>query len=200
MEDFLPFYLSGTILGVGICTLHCSLLLAPLVARININWKEGLQTAALFGAGKVLICALYGLIAALTGELLDTLVGETVLSFFGGIVLALMGIWFLFSSGRSGRIIKRGSPFLLGITDGLVPCGPLLGFVVYIISAGLTPAAGTLAGLLFGLGTMTGPVLVVCGVVPWLWRWLKRIPHAALGLRIVGTLVFFGWGIVLILP
>ena len=194
------FFLSGLLLGLGICGLHCSILLLPLIARTSSDWKEGLRTGLIFGSGKVIVCALYGGVAALTGRLLNNIMGESVLSFAGGLLLAVMGIWFLFYSGKCGTFIKSGSPFLLGLIDGLIPCGPLIGFAVYIAAMGKGVLFGASAGLLYGIGTITSPLIIVCGITPYLWQKLARFRYSKIVLRILGAAVFFFWGIVLIIP
>ncbi len=199
MALLLQFFLSGLALGVSICGIHCSILLLPLVARESLNWKEGVKTGLLFGAGKVIVYGIFGGIASYSGYLVRDIIDRGTLALAGGVVLILLGAWFLFYRGRCRKFFKNGSPFLLGLVDGVFPCGPMLGFVVYLayISRGLY--FGILAGSLFGLGTITGPVLAVCGITPCLWRRLSRFSKAGLLLRLVGSAIFFLWGISLVL-
>ncbi len=196
---FLQFFLSGLALGASICGLHCSILLMPVVAKGSRNWKEGVKTGLLFGAGKVLVYGIIGGIASYSGYLMQNIIDRGALAMIGGGVLILLGIWFLFYRGGCGKIFKTGPPFLLGLVDGIFPCGPMLGFVVYLAYIGRGAYFGIFAGALFGLGTITGPVLAVCGITPYLWRRLSRFSGAGIALRLVGSAIFFLWGIILLL-
>jgi sulfite exporter TauE/SafE len=48
---------------------------------------------------------------------------------------------------------RSGSPFVIGLLNGLMPCGPLQAMQLYALSTG-SPAKGALSMLLFGLGTV----------------------------------------------
>jgi hypothetical protein len=193
------FFVSGLLLGVGLCGIHCAVLLAPVAARIATHWTHGLRTAVLFGAGKVAVFGLYGALAAVAGDLVYRLVGHDLVTFAAGMALAAMGVWFLLRSGRCGRIAAGASPVLLGVIDGLTPCGATAGFLFYVAALGRGLWFGLFAGLLFGLGTVTGPILIVCGLIPSLWSKLVHFRHSGIVLRISGSVVFFVWALLLLL-
>ena len=193
------FLVSGLLLGVGPCGLHCTVLLAPVAARTAAGWKQGVGTALLFGGGKVLVMSLYGALAAAAGDAVYRLIGHDMVTFAAGMVLAALGVWFLLRSGRCGRVESGTPPFLLGIIDGLIPCGTTTGFQLYVGALGRGPWYGLLAGGLFGLGTVISPLLVVCGVTPALWSKLARFRHSRMILRILGAAVLFLWSIVLLI-
>jgi hypothetical protein len=48
---------------------------------------------------------------------------------------------------------KSGSPLIVGLLNGLMPCGPLQAMQLYALSAG-SPARGALSMFLFSLGTV----------------------------------------------
>ena len=190
-------YLSGLALGVGVCSLHCSLLLLPMTARLNTTWQGGVRTAVLFSAGKSLVLAAYGALAAALGLLVYDLLNNIWISFAAGLAVAGMGIWFLLYSGSCGCLARRGSPFLFGLVDGAVPCAATSGFLLYLATQGGGVAFGALNGLLFGLGTASGPLLLVCGIVPRFWRRVAQKRSALLALRVVGAAVFLVWAFVI---
>lgn len=193
------FFVSGLLLGVGLCGIHCAVLLAPVAARTAAHWTHGIRTALLFGAGKVTVFSLYGALAAAAGDLVYRLMGHHLVGFGAGMALAALGVWFLLRSGRCGRVAAGASPLLLGLIDGLTPCGATAGFLFYVAALGRGLWFGLSAGLLFGLGTITGPALIVCGVAPVLWSRLARFRHSGMILRIIGSAVFFVWALVLLL-
>ena len=186
-------YLSGLVLGVGVCSLHCSLLLLPMTARLNTTWQGGIRTALLFSAGKSLVLSLYGGLAVALGLLVYDLLNHIWISFAAGLAVAAMGVWFLLYSGSCGCLARRGSPFLFGVVDGAVPCAATSGFLLFVATQGGGVAYGMLNGLLFGLGTASGPLLLLCGLVPRVWRRLSGRRTAHLALRAVGATVFFLW-------
>lgn len=194
----LHFFLSGLALGASVCGLHISFLLGPVVARGCVNWREGIRAGFLFGAGKTAVYAALGAASAGAGYHVSSLDASVPFRAAGGGVMFLMGIWFLLFRGKCGRIVKTGPPLLLGLADGAFPCGPMIGFMVYLAYAGGGILFGAASGALFGAGTVAGPALLVCGGAPWLWKRISRIRKAGVFLRLAGALVFFLWGINLV--
>ncbi len=191
-------YLSGLVLGMGVCSLHCSLLLLPVAARLNSTWRGGVRTALLFSLGKVLVLAVYGGAAVVLGLLIYDLLHHAWISLLAGMAVAGMGVWFLLYSGSCGCVARRGSPFVIGLVDGAVPCAATSGFLLYLATQGGSVAEGVLNGLLFGLGTATGPVLLMCGLAPYLWRGMAGRRGAQLVLRTAGSAVFFLWALLIL--
>ncbi len=199
MDMYLQFFLSGLALGAGACGIHCSILLAPIVAKASVNWKEGVRTGLLFGAGKILVYGTFGGIASYSGYIIRNIINREVFSLAGGTALVIMAFWFFLHRGKCGKLFKIGPPFLMGLLDGVFPCAVTLGFVVYVAHTGGGAPFGILAGVLFGIGTITGPLLAVCGATPYLWRRLSRFSRAGLVLRLIGAAILFVWGLILLL-
>ncbi|POQ98145.1 hypothetical protein AU468_14405 [Alkalispirochaeta sphaeroplastigenens] len=191
-------YLSGLILGLGICSLHCSLVLAPLVAHLHSTWRGGVRTALLFSLGKTIALTVYGGLAVLMGFLVYDIFHHRWITFAAGMVVALLGIWFLLYSGRCGCLMRGGSPLVLGLVDGAVPCAATSGFLLFLATRGGSPLLGMAGGFLFGLGTATGPALLICGLAPSLWRRLAGNSRARLILRVAGSSILFLWAILLL--
>ncbi len=187
--------LSGLILGAGVCGIHCGILLTPVVARGGRNLREGMGIGLNFGIGKLIVYCFYGGLAAYSGRVAMNLLGVRVVSVTGGVLLIALGVWFFLHAQRCAGLCRAGSPFMLGVVDGLFPCGPTVGMVIYIANSGEGVFFGTLAGLLFGLGTLIVPVALVCGLTPYFWKRLSRLPKADLALRIGGAVIFILWGL-----
>ena len=186
-------YLAGLALGIGVCSLHCSLLLLPMTARLSTTWQGGVRTAVLFSTGKSLVLAVYGGLAVALGLLVYDLLNHIWISFAAGLAVAGTGVWFLLYGGSSGCVARRGAPFLFGVVDGAVPCAATTGFLLYLATQGGGVALGVIHGLIFGLGTASGPLLLVCGLVPRFWRRMAEKRTAQFILRAVGATVFFVW-------
>ena len=93
---------------------------------------------------------------------------------------------------------RNTPPFLLGVVDGLTPCGTTAGLLLTVAALGKGPWYGLLAGGLFGLGTIISPLLIIGGVTPVLWSKLARFRYSGIILRILGAAVLFLWAIVLL--
>lgn len=148
----------------------------------------------LFSAGKVAVYGILGALAAGAGLHMHYLADSRILRTAGASVLFLIALWFLFSRGGCGRFIRTGSPVLLGLADGAFPCGPMLGFMIYLAYAGGGLVFGAASGALFGAGTVIGPALAVCMAAPYLWKKFSRLKRAGVLLRMAGAIIFFFWG------
>ncbi len=200
MRILLQFFLSGAVVGIGACGLHCCILLAPVVAKESRNWKEGVGAGLLFGAGKVPVYALFGGLASYSGQAVQSIASNAAFPRAGGVMLMLMGIWFFFHRGRCVKLTKIGQPLILGLLDGFAPCAVTLGLVFYIAHLGEGVVFGMLGGALFGAGTLIGPLLAVCSTTPYVWRKISGGRRSAVLLRSAGAAIFFIWGITMLMP
>lgn len=189
----------GLILGGGVCGIHCGILLTPIVARGSRNLSEGMGIGLRFSIGKIIVYAFFGGMAAWSGRIAMNLLGARVLALTGGLLLIVIGVWFMACGRKCARNCRTGSPFMLGLIDGIFPCGPTVGLVIYIANSGQSLSYSILAGVLFGLGTLAVPVLTVCGMTPYIWKKFSRLANADLVLRIVGGIIFLLWGLNLLL-
>ncbi len=194
----LQFFLSGLALGASMCGMHYSILLAPMVVKTSPNWKEGIKVGLCFGAGKVIMYGIFGGIAVYSGYLIEDILLRSSFRVAGGIILILIGIWFLLSTKKCRGFFKTAPPFLLGLVDGIFPCAPFLGFLLYLAYISREIYFGILAGILFGMGTIISAV-VISGITPYLWRKLSFFSKVDIILRIIGLSIFFFWGITLLL-
>ena len=93
---------------------------------------------------------------------------------------------------------RRARPFMVGLLNGLMPCGPLQAMQLYALSTG-NPAAGALSMFLFGVGTT--PLLFGIGALSSLLsgagrgRLLRqRVLKAGAALVTVMGMTMFGYG------
>lgn len=176
--------------GLAISLGHCLGMCGPLVGSLAAAQRSrGMRLGGMIGAqllhhgGRITSYALIGLVLATVGSAVGLAgVGrdlQGVLALGVGALMVLIGLGLLgwiptrrwIESGRlAASVVKAttrirdraGGPswFLLGMANGLLPCGP-----VYAVAAGAVvaaPLAGAAAMLLFGLGTV--PALVVFAV------------------------------------
>jgi len=170
----------GLIFIIGLMTsVHCigmcgGINLTVSLSAVKLNGKEDkaikrARPAILYNAGRVVSYTLVGaLVGALgsvisiTGSIQGIIVG------IAGIFMVLMGINMLglfpwvtkilprLPKGISSKIINSGSgrgPFIVGLLNGFMPCGPLQSVQIYALGTG-SAFAGALSMFLFSLGTV----------------------------------------------
>ncbi len=196
------FFLSGIIFGFSFCLLNCGLLLFPVVGEGSFNYKQGLLKGIIFNFGKIFSYVFYGGIASYSHFLLKTFIESKYSFIVGGIFLIIYGIWFFLKTGGKHLVIEKFQKinlhiFLLGLIYGLVPCGPLIGFFLYVFYVSKGILFGMISGFLFGLGATFGP-LFLCLFIPYIWKFLYRSSFKIF-LRLISSFIFIFWGVNLIL-
>ncbi len=182
--SFLVLFGFGATMSIG----HCVGMCGPLITMLGSSQRRDGASSALvllrlltYHGGRVSAYAALGAVAGLLASAL-TSVGQgrniqAGLSLGFGVLMLLTGVGLLslkrfegggpvqkFLAPRFGRLLTEGGVggrLLLGIANGLLPCGP-----VYKAAMTATSTAsiwkGALAMVWFGLGTV--PVLVILGL------------------------------------
>lgn len=137
---------------------------------------EAFLPAFAYNAGRVVSYTLIGLVLGFAGMLLGGGSGsgpsalfQGILKLIAGVFMVIMGInmlelfpWLKKFSLRPPRAFARavgkrrgkgGGPFLIGLLNGLMPCGPLQSMQIVAL-ASANPLAGALSMFFFSLGTV----------------------------------------------
>jgi sulfite exporter TauE/SafE len=61
----------------------------------------------------------------------------------------------------------------MGLLIGLVPCPPLIALLVFSAAVG-SAGTGLVLGLLFGIGTLVSPIIIVAGMAGWFSERIER--------------------------
>ncbi|MDK2807925.1 MAG: uncharacterized protein PWP24_659 [Clostridiales bacterium] len=153
--------------------------------KVEKKWLQIARPAFLYNAGRVISYTLVGFILGGIGFLLGggTNVGlpvflQGVLKLIAGMFMVIMGINMLGIvpvlrklQPRIPKLLthkignekeKRNSPFLVGLLNGLMPCGPLQSMQIVAFATG-NPIAGALSMLLFSFGTV--PLMLGLGSI-----------------------------------
>ena len=141
---------------------------------------QALRPNALYNLGRLISYSAIGGVLGLLGSAFAlsaqtrAVIGVAAGAFMVAMGLTLMGI---LRPGVLSRLLPRGAvrkvagataalrqrgPFLLGLVNGLMPCGPLQAMQVYAVTTG-SAAAGALSLFVFCLGTV--PLMFVAGSV-----------------------------------
>lgn len=161
----------GMLFITGLLTsIHCISMCGAinLMAVVNTSSKRNLKRPILYNLGRLISYTFIGGIVGLVGSVIS--ISNTI----SGIIIIIASIlMFLMSLSMLGILTikkinfikyktKSRNPFIIGILNGLMPCGPLQAMQVYALGAG-SFIKGALSMFLFGLGTI--PLMLFTGVI-----------------------------------
>lgn len=129
-----------------------------------------LRPSLLYNLGRVIsYTAVGGIVGALGSAITFSGGMRGIMQLIAGVFMVIMGInmlgifpWLRKLNPRMPKIFARKidskkssskSPLIVGLLNGLMPCGPLQAMQIYALSTG-SPFAGALSMLLFSLGTV----------------------------------------------
>ncbi len=182
MEDKLKNASYAVLFVVGvISSLHCfgmcgGIMLSQTIDRESKNKMEAFKPALFYNIGRVTAyTVLGGVIGAIGSVFALSLTTKALLQILAGAFMIVMG--FNMAGFKAFRklqikllapvcslksIPKAKTPFLVGILNGFMPCGPLQTMQIYALGTG-SALSGALSMLLFALGTV--PLMLSFGVL-----------------------------------
>lgn len=201
----MSWYLTAMLMGLA-GSLHCLGMCGPIFVTTSTFYnspKEFLFPTLLHHFGKLISYAALGLALGFIGKSVSLIWFQNQVLIVCGLILIIMAVaglvrWKALDGfnqwiGRQmSRLLKqkKGGSLLLGIINGLIPCG-----LVYAAAVGAvatqSPTDGVLFMVFFGLGTM--PSLLAAGFSRWLLPlrkfkniniW-KQIPVLLLGILLL---------------
>jgi sulfite exporter TauE/SafE len=169
-------YIAPFLIGVA-GSLHCIGMCSPLVMSVVKPGKNMIVRNLLYNTGRILTYCLMGALVSFAGKGLYLAGIQQWVSILAGITLLLVGIGGLrltapavinrimfhfsgFIKERFAVILRIGQPsgtLLLGMINGLLPCGLTLAALAYCITLE-GPLDGFVAMIFFGLGTVPAMV------------------------------------------
>lgn len=176
------FILAASIMGLA-GSLHCVGMCGPLISMMPYDRASRIKfitTKTLNHLGRITTYVVLGVVFGFMGQAIVAAGFQQWLSIVSGVIILLMVLWSKrwikfspkskilgftswvktkFSSLLKSR--KPGTLYLLGVLNGLLPCGLIYMALAASISTG-DAAKGALFMFMFGLGTL--PALVLVGV------------------------------------
>jgi sulfite exporter TauE/SafE len=178
----------GLLFVVGLLTsLHCVAMcgginLSQCVAYQTNSSSSGrlskLKPSLLYNAGRVVSYTVVGGVVGALGSVVSfSGAAKGIVAILSGIFMVIMGLnmlnifpWLRKLNPRMPKIFgnkiynNKGKygPFIVGLLNGLMPCGPLQSMQIYALGTG-SPAAGAISMFLFSLGTV--PLMFGFGAV-----------------------------------
>lgn len=170
----------GMLFVIGLITsVHCVAMcgginLSQCIAQSQSGGEESrfaaLRPTFLYNLGRVVSYTIVGFIVGGLGSVITfSTTAQGALKLIAGIFMMIMGINMLgifpglrrltprmpriFSRRINAEKAKSNSPLIVGLLNGLMPCGPLQSMQIYALSTG-SPFAGALSMFLFSLGTV----------------------------------------------
>jgi thiol:disulfide interchange protein DsbD len=218
-QPALSALLLGIIYGATFCTLTCSPFIASYIIGTDKGTRRGIWLSIIFNSGRVITYGVLGLLVGLAG---GAFLVEGVYARWGalvfGIAVAALGIWiavrrrpdrvgcacgpeaswmqrlrhrFEPKEGDGGELSAAG----MGLLIGLVPCPPLIALLLFSAAIG-SAAMGLVLGLLFGIGTIISPIIIVAAAAGWFSdRVSREAPLMTSGLRRMAGLMLVLLGI-----
>jgi len=174
---------------------------------------SALRPAILYNLGRVISYTVVGFIVGALGSVINfSSTAQGVLKLIAGVFMVIMGVnmlgifpWLRKLTPRMPKIFARkinseksksNSPLIVGLLNGLMPCGPLQAMQIYALSTG-NPFAGALSMLLFSLGTV--PLMFGLGALSSVLskKFTRKVAMAGAVLVVVLGLSMFtqGWGL-----
>jgi sulfite exporter TauE/SafE/copper chaperone CopZ/plastocyanin domain-containing protein len=187
----------------------------PLAAARKQQGSRGnvLLPSLFYNGGRVISYTAVGSMVGALGQVL-TVSGrlQGALQLMAGVFMVIMGITMLgmfpalrrFTPRLPGRFARTvdeqktaaKSPLLIGLLNGLMPCGPLQAMQLYALSTG-SPIAGGISMFLFSMGTL--PLMFGIGALSGLLskQFTRTVMKAgAVLVTVMGMSMFtYGWGL-----
>ncbi len=187
----ISWYITAFLMGLA-GSLHCLGMCGPIFAATSSFYDSPgayLKPVLLHHLGKIIAYAGIGIIMGLIGQGVSLFLFQYKIMLISGIVLIIMALgglikWKIFTgfntwiSQKMALLLGKKSKgiFLLGLVNGLIPCG-----LVYAAAVGAAATQNIVSGALFmaffGLGT--APALTAVGFSRWLMR-IKKVKNLAL--------------------
>ncbi|MGB4438584.1 MAG: sulfite exporter TauE/SafE family protein [Sedimentibacter sp.] len=180
MESKLQNASYAVLFMAGILTsIHCvgmcgGIMLSQSISKSNdsSNKFEALKPALLYNLGRVISYTILGGIIGAVGSVFSlSIKSKAAVQIFAGIFMIMMGfnmagfsIFRKFQIKLPGNFCKfknkSGSPFVVGLLNGLMPCGPLQTMQLFALGTS-SPIKGALAMFVFSIGTV--PLMLTFG-------------------------------------
>ena len=165
---------------IGMLTsIHCvgmcgGIMLSQSISKEGTGKFEAILPPILYNLGRVIAYTIIGALVGALGSVLSlSLNAKSAMQIFAGIFMIILGLNMAgFRMFRRFNLkmpwspceakMKTKTPFLVGILNGLMPCGPLQTMQLYALGTG-SAAKGALSMFLFSLGTI--PLMLTFGAL-----------------------------------
>ena len=180
---------SGLVLGFA-GSLHCLVMCSPLAVAATAGSASFIRNRITYNLGRILCYGLLGAMVSGAGSMFRLQNVQVIVSVAVGMILIVAGVggnrwrripfitsavekFILAIKGLFGRFLRRKTPFsvfMLGVINGLLPCGLTYLALSYCIIE-TKPATGFIFMISFGAGTLPVMLGLTSGLGALLRRW-----------------------------
>ena len=172
--------------------------------------SAALRPSFLYNLGRVISYTVIGAVVGALGSVISfTGAMRGIVQLLAGVFMVIMGVNMLgvfpglrkftprmprvFSRRINTEKGKSNSPLIVGLLNGLMPCGPLQAMQIYALSTG-SPVKGALSMLLFSLGTV--PLMFALGALSTILtkRFTRKVMTAGAALVVILGITMFSQG------
>lgn len=194
--SYLALFLIGLLTSIHCVGMCGGIMLSQSIGKESTNKFEAIKPSMLYNLGRVISYTILGGAVGALGSLFSlSLFSKALIQIIAALFMIIMGFnlagFNLFKKfyiklpwSSCSLKSKSSSPFLVGILNGLMPCGPLQTMQVYALSTG-SVLKGALSMFIFSLGTV--PLMLTFGALSGLLskKYTKNL------LRYSGILIIF---------
>lgn len=192
-------FLSGIILGSSVCTVFCGWIFLPFVFEKNQNIRRAIARFILFHSGKIASYTIIGGLAGYSTSFISSFKYSKIPIFLGSTFFFILAVVNLLVHEETRVKMKKNFACLSGFLVAFIPCGALIGVIVYLAYVANSFFAGAFGGFIFGLGNAINPLifLVFCSTrcSEWGGNFIKNTAIFKIGV----SLVFMSWSVTLLL-
>lgn len=192
----------GMLVVTGLFTsIHCVSMCGAINLTASSRSSSGkIPVPILYNFGRLLSYTATGAVAGAVGEALNMsstaqgIVITVAALFMLLMALKMLGVLDFYTPSCMMHLQKGQSAFVIGLLNGLMPCGPLQAMQLYAAGTG-SVASGAVSMLLFGIGTV--PLMLGMGLLLRLKRsrWQKWITRVASVMILVLSVVMLNRGL-----
>ena len=174
--SYLMLFVVGALTSIHCVGMCGGIMLSQTMSKESTSKFDSIKPALLYNLGRVVSYTVIGGIIGALGSVLSLSVqAKSALQIFAGVFMIIMGfnmtgfplfrklqIHLPWSSCSIASKKKIKAPFLVGILNGLMPCGPLQSMQLYALGTG-SAITGALSMLMFSIGTV--PLMLTFGAL-----------------------------------
>ena len=171
---YIVLFLIGMLTSIHCVGMCGGIMISQSISKKDTSKLQVIRPAILYNAGRVIAYTFIGgLVGALGSVLSLSLAAKSAMQIFAGIFMIILGLnmagfsifkKFNLKMPWSACYVKNRpkTPFLVGLLNGLMPCGPLQTMQLYALGTG-SAVKGALSMFLFALGTV--PLMLTFGAL-----------------------------------
>ncbi|MCM8759900.1 MAG: sulfite exporter TauE/SafE family protein [Candidatus Omnitrophica bacterium] len=198
LHILLNLFFSGMILGSSVCAIYCGWIFLPFVFDKNHNIKKAISRFIMFHSGKIVSYTILGSLVGYSTSFISQLKHSRIPLLIGAIFFFILGILNFVMPEKFVAKMKKGFVGFSGLLVAFIPCGALLGVLVYLAYVANDILTGALGGFVFGLGNAVNPLIILAIFSPRISRLSESFIKKTIIFKTGASFVFVSWSMILL--